>query len=59
VVIDHEKFWDWARKMSKNNIVVISEYKAPKDFHCFKKIGKGKTNAGKESKGNEKLFIFS
>lgn len=29
---DHEAFWEWCRKMSKNNIVFISEYNAPKDF---------------------------
>ena len=29
---DHDKFWDWCRKMAKNNIVLISEYKAPRDF---------------------------
>lgn len=29
---DNEKFWDWCREMSVNNIVFISEYSAPKDF---------------------------
>jgi DNA adenine methylase len=29
---DHEEFWNWCRKMSKNNIIFISEFKAPKDF---------------------------
>jgi DNA adenine methylase len=29
---DHDAFWDWCRKMSVNNIVFVSEYKAPKDF---------------------------
>lgn len=31
---DYEEFWDWCRKMSKNNIVFISEYNAPDDFEC-------------------------
>lgn len=26
---DHSKFWEWCRKMSKNNIVFVSEYNAP------------------------------
>jgi site-specific DNA-adenine methylase len=29
---DHEKFWDTMRKWSKNNLVIISESTAPKDF---------------------------
>lgn len=29
---DHEKFWDWARKASENNVVLVSEYEAPEDF---------------------------
>lgn len=30
---DHEEFWEWCRQMSKNNIVFVSEYSAPKDFN--------------------------
>ena len=29
---DHEVFWGWARELSKNNYVYISELVAPKDF---------------------------
>lgn len=29
---DHEVFWSWARELSKNNYVYISELVAPKDF---------------------------
>jgi site-specific DNA-adenine methylase len=29
---DHEKFWNVMRKWSKNNIVIISESSAPRDF---------------------------
>jgi len=32
---DSEKFWDTMRKWSENNIVIISEYKAPDDFKCI------------------------
>jgi DNA adenine methylase len=31
---DTDKFWDTMREWSKNNIVIISEYKAPEDFKC-------------------------
>ena len=31
---DHKKFWGWARKMSENNFVYVSEYGAPEDFEC-------------------------
>lgn len=29
---NHQKFWDWCREMSKNNLVLVSEYNAPKDW---------------------------
>ena len=29
---DHKKFWSTMRKWSKDNVVIISEWKAPKDF---------------------------
>lgn len=32
--IDHNAFWDWCRKMSKDNYVFVSEYSAPNDFEC-------------------------
>ena len=32
---DHDAFWDWAREMSHNNIILVSEYNAPKDFKCI------------------------
>lgn len=31
----YEKFYDWCREMSKNNIVLISEYNMPDDFECI------------------------
>lgn len=34
-VFNHLKFWDWCRKMSKTNLVFVSEYKAPDDFECI------------------------
>lgn len=29
---DSNEFWNWVRKMSKNNLVFVSEYNAPDDF---------------------------
>lgn len=57
---DHVKFWDWCRKMSLNNLVFISEYKAPDDFICVWE-GELKTNFASQRKeathkAVEKLF---
>ena len=32
---DYDVFWNWCRKMSNDNIVLISEYNAPDDFGCI------------------------
>lgn len=57
---NHDKFWDWCRKMSQNNSVFISEYKAPPDFECIWQ-GEIKTNFASQRsnathKAVEKLF---
>lgn len=31
----YEKFYDWCKKMSKDNIVLVSEYWMPDDFECI------------------------
>ena len=31
----YEKFYSWCKKMSQNNIVLISEYSMPDDFECI------------------------
>jgi DNA adenine methylase len=31
---DHTAFWEWCRKMSEDNLVFVSEYKAPDYFEC-------------------------
>ena len=31
----YEEFYDWCREMSKNNVVLISEYWMPDDFECI------------------------
>ena len=56
---NHEEFWDWCREMSKNNIVLISEYQAPQDFECIwqQEITTHMNNRGKHKKV-EKLFMY-
>lgn len=51
---DSRKFWNTMRRWSKNNTVIISEYKAPDDFKCIwsKEI---KLRYGMRT---EKLFIL-
>lgn len=56
---DSEQFWETMRQWSEENIVVISEYKAPKDF---KMIWESKTNVmhhGKQNVKVEKLFVHN
>ena len=55
VKFDSENFWDWAREMSKNNIVFISEYTAPDDFVC---IAEFKHSVNRGAKSTEKIFVY-
>lgn len=60
---DHDKFWEWCRKMAENNLVFVSEYEAPNDFICVWQ-GEVKTNFASQRKGAthnavEKLFILN
>jgi DNA adenine methylase len=60
---DHGVFWDWARLISKNNKVYVSEYEAPDDFECvWSKQAKSSLSANGKCGGNknstEKLFIY-
>ena len=58
---DHTEFWDMMRKWSKNNIVFISEYKAPKDFKCVGFAKKHSTLSGSPERSvrKEKLFLHN
>ncbi len=60
---DHPNFWDWCRKMSKKNLVFISEYRAPDDFICIYEV-EVKTNFASQRnkathKAVEKLFTLN
>ena len=56
---NHEKFWDWARKMAnEGHYLYVSEYSAPSDFKCIwrksvkEQVGKNINNKV------EKLFVY-
>jgi site-specific DNA-adenine methylase len=61
----YEEFYDWCRKMSKDNIVLISEYSMPDDFKCIwqkQTIVSIDCNRGINNDKNnriEKLFILN
>lgn len=57
---NHEEFWRWVRDMSKKNIVVVSEYKAPDDFEVIWEMPV-KTHLNNRNKLDkvEKLFMLT
>lgn len=55
---DYDKFWDWAREMSKDNIVLVSEYNAPPDFECiYARTLTTTLDKNSRKKDVERLFI--
>lgn len=54
---DHNKFWDVMRKWSKNNIVIVSEWKAPSDFICVWSAETTCSNTTSTVKYQDCLFI--
>lgn len=57
---DYDKFWAWVREMSKENIVLISEYNAPSDFEpIFEKTLTTTLDKNSRKKNTEKLFIYN
>jgi len=54
---NNKEFWEWVREESKRNIVLVSEYTAPKDFTCIwsKQVTSTLNRNGKLNK-IEKLF---
>lgn len=54
---DYEEFYEWMRKMSKDNIVLVSEYNMPDDFECIWEQELTCTlDKNKRSKRVERLF---
>lgn len=61
IKFDSDIFWEWCEKMSKNNIVIISSYKAPRNFKSvfsLKTKITGIENKNVNKKRVEKLFIL-
>jgi DNA adenine methylase len=54
---DSELFWDWCRRMSKHNIVLITEYDAPKDFVPIYTFKNNSVYRSKQNTKLEKLYI--
>ena len=57
---DYKAFWKWAEEMSENNIVIISEEQAPKNFKCIweQEVTRTQDN-NKRIKATEKLFVLN
>ncbi|MGG1671531.1 DNA adenine methylase [Paenibacillus sp. NRS-1783] len=54
---DYDKFWNWVRDMSRNNIVLVSEYNAPDDFAIvFEKTLTTTLDKNSRKKDTEKLY---
>lgn len=57
---DHDEFWQWAREMSKENVVLVSEQKAPDDWTAiWQQSVKRTLDNNSRFNGEEKLFILS
>ena len=61
---DYDEFYKWCKEMSKNNIVLISEYWMPEEFECIwekkttVRIDSNKKSKDKKMERIEKLFIY-
>lgn len=61
----YEEFYEWVKKASVNNTVLISEYNMPDDFKCiWQKETKTLLDSNKEKSDDkniriEKLFTYS
>lgn len=56
---DYNRFWNWAEKMSVNNIVLVSEHAALENWKCIWKQEIQRTiDNAKRVKAVEKLFYY-
>jgi DNA adenine methylase len=55
---DHNEFWELMRLWSVNNLVLISEYSAPKDFICVWEKNVKSVYSSKKKEKIEKIFIY-
>ena len=57
---DNNKFWAWCKKMSERNVILVSEYSAPKEVTCIFNISRKATSHGNNKCSNtEKLFFMA
>ena len=57
IIFDYDKYWNWVREKSKNNIVICSEHTAPDDFEIIWEQEAKRTNGKSNTyKAVEKLF---
>lgn len=59
--INYDEFYDFCKKLSKNNIVIISEYNMPDDFECIwqkERTVLQKSDRVTGDRAIEKLFIY-
>ena len=52
---NYEKFYNWCRMISKNNLVYISEYSMPADFKCVLEIPTKTDMSNKEGKKEDRI----
>ena len=58
--MDYEHFWNWARKLSCDNYVYISEQNAPEDFEIvWEQEVKRTTNKENNFKAVERLYRYN
>lgn len=62
---DYELFYNWCREISKNNIVLISEYSMPDDFECIWEkattvsLDSNKITGDSKNIRTERLFVYN
>ena len=61
---NYDEFWNWCRRMSKENWLFVSEYNAPNDFECIwskENLANFDCNRGNDTSKKirvEKLFTY-
>lgn len=56
--LDYGEYWNWVRSVSKHNIVLCSEYHAPRDFIViYEKVMITTLDKNSRKRDTEKLFI--
>ena len=56
VGVSHDAFWETMREWSKDNVVLVSEYKAPSDFVCVASTRKRSSLSPSKDERRECLF---